>query len=278
MTLAAHTFIAMTHNLWGDRYAAERKPALESLYRVRPPDLLATQELRAWSRDAIDSALDDHERIRDDFPGWETQSNLWWRRSLFEYEEHGAEDVGILDANARLFWVRLRAVGGPSIVFSTAHLTWPGHAVERDTGVNQRIGQAEKIVGRLSEIAAGSGCIFTVDINDIGGANWAFGNGGFLDTFSALHRHSPATHPVIPSGFDEQIGTGMSPLASPAKAIDWIFFRGPLASRSSEVVEFFDRGVAPSDHSPVVATLTLAVTPTEDPAPQSSQSTEMEYR
>lgn len=274
--MTANTFIAMTHNLWGDRYAAERRSALESLYRIRPPDLLATQELRGWSRDTIDVVLDEHSRVGDDFPGWEIQSNLWWRRSLFEYQEHGAEDVGILDAGARLFWVRLKAFGGPSIVFSTAHLTWPGHLVERETGVNQRIGQAERVVERLGEIAADSACLFTVDINDIGGANWAFGNGGFLDTFSALHRHSPATHPVIPSGFDETIGTGMSPLASPAKAIDWIFLRGPLVSRSSEVVEFFHRGVAPSDHSPVVATLTLAVTRTEDPAPTGKSTEEME--
>ena len=254
------TFVAMTHNLWGDKFADERAGSLGRLYTVRPPDLLATQELRPWSRDIVDAALDDHERVVDDFPGWGKQSNLWWRRSVFEYVEHGAEDVGILDDGARLFWVRLRFVADPAqtIVFSTGHLTWPGHITERESGSNLRVPQAARVVAELARIAPEEPCIFTVDINDIGGANWTFGNAGFLDSFTALHRHSPPTHPVIPSGFNEAIGTGMSPLASPPKAIDWLYFRGPLVARSSEVVEFFDRSVAPSDHYPVAATFSLA--------------------
>lgn len=252
-------FVAMTHNVWGDHYATEREEALRRLYTVRPPELLATQELRAWSRAVIDAALPAHSRVVDDFPGWERQSNLWWRNDAFQYLEHGAEDVGILDEGARLFWVRLRSTANPeqTLVFSTGHLTWPGHLTERDSGINQRVPQALAVVLNLRRIAGESSCIFTVDINDIGGANWELGNGGFLDTFSALHRHSPATHPVIPSGFKDEIGTGMSPLASPSKAIDWIFFRGALISRTSEVVEFFHRGIAPSDHYPVAATLAL---------------------
>jgi endonuclease/exonuclease/phosphatase family metal-dependent hydrolase len=87
---------------------------------------------------------------------------------------------------------------------------------------------------------------------------WTFGNAGFRDSFTALHRHSPPTHPVLPKPFADDIGTSRSPLASPAKAIDWIFLRGRLRTRASEVVEFFHRGIAPSDHAPVVATLTLS--------------------
>ena len=263
-------FVVMTHNLWGDRYADERTPALRRLYALRAPDLLAVQELRSWSRDTIDASMADHDRVVDDFAGWECQSNLWWRREVFEHVEYGAEDVGILDEAARLFWVRLRFVAHPehTIVFSTGHLTWPGHALERESGINQRVPQATRVVHALGRIAGDGPCIFTVDINDIGGPVWQFGNSGFLDSFSALHRHSPPTHPVIPSGFEEAVGTAMSPLASPSKAIDWIFFRGSLISRTSEVVEFFDRGIAPSDHSPVAATLALtAGSPTGDPAP-----------
>jgi len=252
-------FVAMTHNLWGDQYAKEREAALRRLYTVRAPDLLATQELRGWSRSTLDAAMPDHSRVVDDFPGWERQSNIWWRKAAFEYVEHGAEEVGILDEGARLFWVRLRFVADleETLVFSTAHLTWPGHVNEQGSGVNQRVPQAAAVVSELGRIAGDSPCIFTVDINDIGGPVWELGRNGFLDTFSALHRHSPVTHPVVPSGFKGEVGTSMSPLASPPKAIDWIFFRGGLVSRTSEVVEFFDRGVAPSDHHPVVATLAL---------------------
>lgn len=254
------SFVVQTHNLWGDHWAHERREALAALYRLRAPDLLATQELRQWSREILDAAMPTHDRVQDAARGWETQSNLWWRREIFEHIEHGAEDVGILDADARLFWVRLASVDGSgSLVFSTAHLTWPGHAIEQETGVNQRAPQARRIVAELARIArADEPVFFTVDINDIGEPNWTFGNSGYLDSFTALGRHCPPTHPVIPSGFRETPSTGKSPLASPPKAIDWIFFRGPVRARTAEVVEFFDRLVAPSDHYPVVSTFTRA--------------------
>lgn len=266
--MSPNTFVAQTHNLWGDAWATERGPALARLYALRAPDLLATQELRPWSRDVLDDAMPQHERVHDDFRGWGSQSNLWWRRDLFDRLEHGAEDVGIIDADARLFWVRLKFRQAPgTLVFSTAHLSWTGTAVELETGVNQRVPQAQRVVETLDRLAGdGEPVIFTVDINDIGVPVWTFGNGGYLDAFSALQRHSPPTHPVVPSGFADTVATGKSPIASPPKAIDWIFFRGPISPRLAEVVEFFDRGVAPSDHHPVAAAFSRA--PTGEVVPQ----------
>lgn len=267
------TFTAMTYNVWGDHHADPRRAALARLLTVRPPDLLATQELRRWSRDTIDATLVDHERVRDEFGGWEHQSNLWWSTALFSEVEHGADDVGILDQDARLFWVRLRVHAAPDrvLLFATAHLTWPGNEVERANGVNLRTGQARRIVECLAVLAGddsrrGGDVMFTTDINDIGPPNWELGNAGFRDTFTALERHSPPTHPVLPNPFADDIGTSRSPLASPSKAIDWIYLRGRIHARASEVVEFFHRGIAPSDHAPVVATLTLhdAASPAPD--------------
>lgn len=253
--MSTNTFVAQTHNLWGDAWAAERSAALGRLYSRRAPDLLATQELRPWSRAVLDAAMPRHDRVDDDFGGWSSQSNLWWRRDLFDLVEHGAEDVGIIATDARLFWVRLAFRDAPgTMVFSTAHLSWTGTDVELETGVNQRVPQAERVVAALARIVPTSEpVVFTVDINDIGVPVWTLGNGGYLDAFSGLGRHSPPTHPVIPSGFADTVATGRSPIASPPKAIDWIFFRGPLLPRLAEVVEFFDRGVAPSDHHPVAA-------------------------
>ncbi len=256
--MSAMTFLVQQHNVWGDHWRDERRAALARLYALRAPDLLATQELRGWSRAVIDDALPEHDRVHDGFRGWETQSNLWWNRELFAHVEHGAWDVGIVDPDARLFWVRLRSrTGAGTLVFSTGHLSWTGTAVELETGVNQRVLQAERVVEALGRIAGdGEPVFFTVDINDIGVPLWTLGNGGYLDSFTALGRHCPPTHPVVPSGFSDTVATGASPLASPPKAIDWIFFRGPVRSRSAEVVEFFDRGIAPSDHHPVVSTFT----------------------
>lgn len=259
MPLSPVTFVAMTYNLWGDTYAEQRGPALAELLGLRPPDLLAAQELRNWSRDLVDAELGGHDRVIDDFGGWRRQSNLWWRRDLFRYVEHGASDVGILDPEARLFWVRLRtAAGSPrELLFSTAHLTWPGHRDERADGINRRTRQAEAVVAELNRLAGDGPCLFTVDINDIGPPLWALGNAGYLDSFTALGRQSPATHPVQPLPHSAERGTRLSPLMSPAKAIDWLFVRGPLAVRSSEVVEFFSAGHAPSDHRPVAGTFTF---------------------
>jgi endonuclease/exonuclease/phosphatase family metal-dependent hydrolase len=253
------TFVAMTYNLWGNHHLDERVPALQRFFALRAPDLLATQELRPPSRDLIDDALPGHERIQDAFPGWSGHSNLWWRTAIFTLVEYGATDVGIRAEHARLFWVRLQPAnaGAPSLVFSTAHLSWPGNQQERSDGRNARTTEAIRIVEALNDIAGDGPCLFTVDINDIAEPNWTFGNAGFLDSFTALGRHSPPTHPVIPRPFATELATPMSPLASPTKAIDWIFHRGSLQPRTSEVVEFFDGGHAPSDHYPVVATYTM---------------------
>jgi endonuclease/exonuclease/phosphatase family metal-dependent hydrolase len=251
------TFVAMTYNVFGDHHLAERKPALRALMHSRPPDLLATQELRPGSREVIDAELAGHDRVVDEHPGWACQSNLWWRRELFTRLDHGVADVGIVEPTAGLFWVRLRAGDGAELVFATAHLTWPGHAEERATGVNARVPQARAVITALDELAADGPCLFTADVNDIGGPLWELGNAGFLDSFTALGSPSPPTHPVVPAPFSSGRGTRLSPVQSPAKAIDWLFHRGALRARTSEVVEFFHDGSAPSDHKPVVATFTL---------------------
>ena len=252
--------IAQTHNLWGDHHAAERVDALRGLYQRRAPDLLATQETRAWSRDLLDAAMPGHDRVRDDFPGWEHQSNLWWDRELFSELEHGAQDVGIHDADAMLFWVRLRVDGGPrTLLWTTAHLSYSGNAVEVETGVNQRTLQARRVVEELNALSQPDEPVFFAsDTNAIATAIWVIGNAGYLDSFTALNRQAPPTHPVVPNSFASTVGTPKSPIASPQKTIDYLFFRGPVRARSAEVVEYFDRGVAPSDHYPVASTFALA--------------------
>ncbi|NDL56696.1 endonuclease/exonuclease/phosphatase family protein [Phytoactinopolyspora mesophila] len=251
------TFVAMTYNIWGGHRLTERTRALQSLFKLREPDVFGVQELQPESRVVLDDALPEHSRVEDDFPGWATQSNIWWRDDVFTLEDYGAEDIGIRSEHARLFWVRLRPSGTgdlPSLLFSTAHLTWPGHPQERVDDVNPRVGQARQAVAVLNRLAPDGPCLFTGDMNDYARPLWPLREAGFTDSFTALGTTSPPTHPVFPL---VEPGQGWAPAESPQKAIDWLFHRGPLRPRCSEVVEFFFEGQAPSDHKPVTATYTL---------------------
>ena len=100
------------------------------------PDVLCVQELVPETRAFLDDALHAHARVEDPFTGWATESNIWWRRDLFDYVEHGAAEFGCESyPNRRLFWVRLRPCSHPSsLVVSTVHLTDFGTAHELETG------------------------------------------------------------------------------------------------------------------------------------------------
>ncbi|GAA4199417.1 endonuclease/exonuclease/phosphatase family protein [Actinocatenispora rupis] len=247
------TFTAMTYNLWGRWRVADRMPALRGMLRLRQPDLLATQELHPVSRDTVDAALPGHDRVHDDFPGWATRSNLWWRRDLFSTNGHGAEDVGIRSEHARLFWVRLRRPGAPELVFATAHLTWPGHPDEIADDRSPRVAQSRAIVAALADLAGPDDAVlFCSDVNDYARPLWTFQDAGYAEPFGWLGTVSPVTHPVYPLALAQpprQPGVQIT-----QKAIDWQFLRGPLRPRSAEVVEYFADGVAPSDHKPVLCT------------------------
>lgn len=254
------SFTAMTYNLWGDHFVDERVDALRALFEIRPPDILGTQELTPRLRTLLDATLPDHDRVHDDFPGWSTKSNIWWRRDLFELIEHGHQDIGLLTKHGALFWARLRPRGTPApeeLLFSTSHLTFQRHPAELADLQNRRVPQARAAIAELERLSPDRPVIFTADINDVAPAQLEFGLAGYRDCFTALGRHTPATHPVPAAASLEGIWSPESPIAGVAKGIDVIFARGALAARTAEVVEFFHRGKVASDHMPVVATYTL---------------------
>ncbi|HPZ48940.1 MAG TPA: hypothetical protein PLA44_03665 [Propionibacteriaceae bacterium] len=263
--LGTSSFSAMTYNLWGETFLARRLEAVRALFTLRPPDLLATQELTPTLRAALDEVLPTHARVHDDHPGWSTQSNLWWRTAMFELVDHGWRDVGIISPHAGLFWVRLRPLAPaspPEIVVSTAHLTYQRHPDELADLSNRRVPQARRIVAALDEIAGDAPVIFTADFNDIAPAHLVFGQAGYLDSYTALARNLPATHPLPGASSMEGVWSPNSPIAGVRKGIDALFSRGPLVARLSEVVEFHHDGQIPSDHAPVTTMYTFAdITP-----------------
>ncbi|WP_147915724.1 endonuclease/exonuclease/phosphatase family protein [Ruania zhangjianzhongii] len=257
--LGTVSFTTMTYNLWGDHFIEERVDALRALFAIRPPDILGTQELTPRLQALLDEALPDHDRVHDDFPGWSTRSNIWWRREMFELIEHGHEDIGILVKHGALFWARLRPRGVPSqeLLFSTSHLTFQRNPAELADLRNRRVPQARAAIAELERLSPDGTVIFTADINDVAPAQLEFGLAGYRDCFTALGRHMPPTHPVPASVSLEGVWSPESPIAGAAKGIDVIFARGALAARTAEAVEFFHRGKVASDHMPVVATYTF---------------------
>src|SRR5688572_9690266 len=119
----------ITYNIWNTERWAHREPALRKFLELFAPDILCVQELRRRSRTFLDGVLDTHERVRDRFVGWALESNIYWRDSMFEEIEHGAEDVAIKEpGHRRLFWARLKIRESErSMLVATAHLTHQRH-------------------------------------------------------------------------------------------------------------------------------------------------------
>lgn len=253
------TFVSMSYNIWGHHHLGERMAALRSIFDARGPDVLSVQELREESRSLIDEVLTGHRRVDDPMAGWACESNIWWRDEMFGLEDYGAEQIGHPESEQyrRLFWVRLRSRHEPDLpplLYSTAHLTWQGHAQERDDQVNRRVGQAESVTEELARLAPEGPCIFTADMNDVARPIAVMREAGFADCFSGLGTLSPVTHPAMPLLNDEN---DWAPSPAVNKVYDFQFFRGPVRPRCSEVVDFFHRGIAPSDHKPVAAVYTM---------------------
>src|SRR5699024_10914636 len=134
------------------------------------------QELHPDSTAVIDRALPGHDRVHGEEPGWKTRSNLWWNRDLFDLQEHGATDVGILHEDSLLFWAKLRSTVAPTapvLTLASAHLTFPGHPVERETDRSPRTEQATAVGEALLELNVDGATLLCIDINDYARPLWA---------------------------------------------------------------------------------------------------------
>src|SRR5947209_15999461 len=129
-------FSVVTYNLWNRERWPERADALGLFLDLYRPDVLCVQELVPETRVFVDQSLSTHDRVDDPLAGWESESNIWWRRDLFERVDHGAAEFGCTAyPNRRVFWVRLQVCDrDQSVVVATVHLTDFGTAQELETG------------------------------------------------------------------------------------------------------------------------------------------------
>ena len=137
----------VTYNIWNTMRWDVREPALRQFAELFNPDILCLQELRGETQACLDEAMPGHTRVHDDFEGWTSEGTIYWNRTYFSEVEHGIEDVGMLEEKRRLFWVRLKLTGQDRTLFvGTAHYTYQGHPIERDTGQSPRIEQTRRTI------------------------------------------------------------------------------------------------------------------------------------
>jgi len=131
----------VTYNIWMTERWPARAPALERFLKLFTPDLLCLQELQKTTQGFLDEQLADYSRVHDPLPGWTSEGNIYWKKNLFEQVEHGAEEVGHIEPERRLFWARLTLKQTHKTLFvSTAHLTSPRRKEEAETGISPRVG------------------------------------------------------------------------------------------------------------------------------------------
>ncbi len=236
-------FVVTTYNLWKINRWPQREESLRAFVRLAPPDILCIQELRPQTRDVLDEELRSHARVEDPFEGWTMEGTIYWNERMFEYAEHGAEQIGMLEELRRLFWARLRVREyNRTILVATAHYTYQGNKREATEGYSPRLDQARSTVTALDRLARpNEPVLFMGDLNDSVNPIKLLRAAGFADSFTGIGRIPTPTHPAVPTA------TG-----SP-QVLDWQFSRGPIRCLGSEVVDFFVNDIAPSDHKPVSA-------------------------
>ncbi|CAF1495348.1 unnamed protein product [Rotaria sp. Silwood1] len=270
MALSVHRISVMTFNMWKvsnypGNWPHRRLPLLECLTTFTP-DILCVQELHPLFHDLIVEALPSHAYIKDDFAGWQNESNIYWNGNLFDIVEYGIIDIGMKETLRRLFWVLLKVktlkltteeqtksekIITQQILIATAHYTWEGHAEEHTTNINLRQQQAQRTATALHALQSKFGdphlaMLFMGDLNENFHPRRILREAGFIDCFSALRLPCLPTHPQRPSTPKEDF-LGDCPL-------DWItqnnYARPILANVLRNLI--CTGGYSVSDHCPVM--------------------------
>ncbi len=239
----------VTLNLWNTFRWEARRPALGGFVRLFRPDVLCVQELQPETQAYLDETLAEYHRVVDPFPGWGHEGNVYWNSRLLEEVEHGAEDVGILEPERRLFWARLRVRdAGREILVCTAHFTFKGNPEELATGFSPRVQQTRRTIEMLDRLGQdGEPVFFMGDLNDSSHPAYLLHKAGYTDCFTALSLESPPTAPCVPTS------RRLPREPAPSQTLDWIVSNRLARPLAAEVPHFFFGDVTPSDHWPVLA-------------------------
>jgi exonuclease III len=84
MTMIPARLSFITYNIWLTERWPARAAALEHFLKLFTPDILCVQELQRPTQEFLDGLLKAHERVRDPFPGWTKESNIYWTDNIFQ--------------------------------------------------------------------------------------------------------------------------------------------------------------------------------------------------
>jgi endonuclease/exonuclease/phosphatase family metal-dependent hydrolase len=250
----------MTFNVWGKELWPSRRESLSAVIGNIKPDIMLLQEISTDILECLDDTLKGHDRVHDigEVVGWETESQIYWRRDMFTLVGYGFKSYENEEVpNRGLFWARLRSTYDPDIVIfvSTTHLPWTGCSAELSTGFNQRILALHHVIKHLEELVVSTdlasfiGGDFNEDFHPIRMLN----NINYFDVFQLFDVYAPITHPVRPSCPQEE--------RRPQRTLDWIACKMPVSCRVMSATAKTIRGGSfppPSDHLPVIAILELS--------------------
>ena len=239
----------ITYNIWLTQRWPTRAPALERFLTLFTPDVLCVQELQRPTQEFLDRVLNQHDRVHDPFPGWTNESNIYWSKSVIEKIDHGAEEVGHLEPERRMFWARLQLKALHKTIFvATAHLTAARNREESETGLSPRVRQLKRIADELTRLVReGEPAFFMGDMNDAYHPQRILKQAGFVSCFAALGMQSPPTFQCYPTANvqpDEPTVT---------EAIDLIVANRNARAIAASVPQCYCEDTAPSDHWPVQA-------------------------
>jgi endonuclease/exonuclease/phosphatase family metal-dependent hydrolase len=239
----------ITYNLWLTERWPARADALERFLKLFAPDMLCVQELQRPTQEFLDGVLQEHDRVRDPFSGWTNESNIYWSKALFENVEYGAEDVGHLEPQRRMFWARLRLKPSSKTIFvATAHLTSPRNRDEGESGLSPRVRQLKRIANELTRLVRQTEAAFFMgDMNDAWHPQRILGQAGFVSCFAALGMQSPPTFQCYPTANVEPDQPTVT------EAIDLIVANKYARAVAASVPQCYGEDTAPSDHWPVQA-------------------------
>ncbi len=243
----------ITYNLWLTERWPARARALERFLELFAPDVLCVQELQRPTQEFLDNVLKEHDRVRDPFSGWTNESNIYWSKALFESVEYGAEEVGHLEPQRRMFWARLRLKPSPRTIFvATAHLTSPRNRDEGESGLSPRVRQLKRIADALTRLVRqAEPAFFMGDMNDAWHPQRVLKQAGFVSCFASLGMQSPPTYQCYPTA-NVQPGE-----PTVTEAIDLIVANKYARAVAASVPQYYGEDTAPSDHWPVQAVYQL---------------------